>query len=140
MKNTPEFKARFFTLYWSQNICQTKGGKYPINEDCFPLWDKAYIELKYLSEITDKDSINVAKLVYPTEENWSKTMQTATQGQSFIEDTFYSSEDNFSIFGINNPMDKINAVIDFLRYKGYAVPYMGLSLEEMAEYGWIKLS
>lgn len=29
---------------------------------------------------------------------------------------------------------------DFLRSKGYALPWMGLSVETMIEYGWIKLA
>ncbi len=28
---------------------------------------------------------------------------------------------------------------DYLRSKGYAMPFMGLSVETMIEYGWIKL-
>jgi len=29
--------------------------------------------------------------------------------------------------------------VDYLRSKGYALPYMGLSVEKQVEYGWIKL-
>lgn len=31
------------------------------------------------------------------------------------------------------------AIVDYLRSKGYALPYMGLSVKKMVEYGWIKL-
>jgi len=31
------------------------------------------------------------------------------------------------------------AIIDFLRSKGYALPFMGLSVEQQIEYGWSKL-
>lgn len=31
------------------------------------------------------------------------------------------------------------AIIDFLRSKGYAMPWMELSVKKMVEYGWIKL-
>jgi len=29
--------------------------------------------------------------------------------------------------------------VDFLRYKGYALPWMGISVEEQVSRGWIKL-
>jgi hypothetical protein len=28
---------------------------------------------------------------------------------------------------------------DYLRSKGYALPWMGLSVDELVEYGWVKL-
>jgi len=28
--------------------------------------------------------------------------------------------------------------VDFLRSKGYALPFMGLSVDELVNYGWIK--
>ncbi|TDO21917.1 hypothetical protein [Pedobacter duraquae] len=31
------------------------------------------------------------------------------------------------------------AIVDYLRSKGYALPWMGLSVEKQIEYGWIKL-
>lgn len=30
-------------------------------------------------------------------------------------------------------------VVDFLRSKGYVLPWMGLSVEQLVEFGWIKL-
>lgn len=30
--------------------------------------------------------------------------------------------------------------VDFLRSKGYAVPYMDLSVKDLIEYGWIKIN
>jgi hypothetical protein len=32
------------------------------------------------------------------------------------------------------------AIVDYLRSKGYALPWMGLSVEEMVQAGWIKLT
>jgi DNA polymerase III gamma/tau subunit len=31
-------------------------------------------------------------------------------------------------------------IVDYLRSKGYALPWMGLSVETLQEYGWIKLA
>lgn len=31
-------------------------------------------------------------------------------------------------------------IVDYLRSKGYAIPYMGLTVEKQIEYGWIKLT
>lgn len=30
-------------------------------------------------------------------------------------------------------------IVDYLRSKGYALPYMGLSVEKLVEYGWVNL-
>jgi hypothetical protein len=38
---------------------------------------------------------------------------------------------------VNQPIKNIQ--VDYLRSKGYALPWMGLSVDEMVEAGWIKL-
>lgn len=32
------------------------------------------------------------------------------------------------------------AIVDFLRSKGYAIPYMGLSVDKLVDYGWVALT
>lgn len=58
-----------------------------------------------------------------------------------------NKEDKFESFTVN--IGKINQssarpipyiiIVDYLRSKGYALPYMGLSVEKLIEYGWVKI-
>lgn len=56
------------------------------------------------------------------------------------------SDENAKKLGFTNSRDflavgnKDNRYnVDFLRSKGYALPYMDLSVEDLVEYGWVKL-
>lgn len=40
---------------------------------------------------------------------------------------------------LNNLYSLLIETIDYIRSKGYALPWMGLSVEQQIEYGWIKL-
>ncbi len=113
-----ENKARFFALYFRQEIMGTND--FPSPQDCFvAVWhvDKYYLNLKPLSAITEED----ANAIDLTDEHFN---ERGFFGKSPIDDSFYywSFED-----------------ADFLRSKGYAIPFMGLSVDEMVKAGWIKL-
>lgn len=95
--------------------------------------------LTSLSDITDEDAIEVAKIFYPSSENWSKKMQTAKDGIRTLEQTIWSSDDEFSVFGINEPATKIIQLIDFLRSRSYAVRWRKYSVDQLMSFGWLKL-
>lgn len=44
----------------------------------------------------------------------------------------------YHVFSSEN-QNAIDTAIDYLRSKGYALPYLGISVEEQIEFGWIKL-
>jgi hypothetical protein len=124
-------KSRFFAQYWGQEICQTKGGKYTIDEDCFPLWEKSYLELKPLSQITDEDAVTVRELVKDTfyfdEEYDAKQLNRAVIRMI--------TEHTGSWLHVGNCM----YAIDYLRGKGYALPFMEYSVSDMISFGWVQL-
>ena len=109
-------KAKFFALYWGQEILndgiETGGNVGDCEEEMFLL-------LKPLSSISDEDKEAVGLEPYNQfgEKGWYE--------RSTFDELFYywSFED-----------------VDYLRSKGYALPWMGLSVEEMVEAGWIKLA
>jgi hypothetical protein len=130
-----ESKAKFFASYIGCNF---------ISDDCLTTLDHIILDsdnpygwintigqriytadgqivLKDLSSITDEQDIEVTKIFYPLSENSAIT------------------EDEFSAFGINSPAKRIIELIDYLRSKGYALPFMSYSVEDMVQAGWIKL-
>lgn len=130
-----ENKAKFFALYWGQEILNDGieiGGNVG---DCE---EEMFLLLKPLSSISDEDAIETAKLDssinwnYGTFGVWKNTFGSTVvsngkgliqkYGQTIIDISFLT------------PVQ-----FDYLRLKGYALPWMGLSVEEMVDAGWIKL-
>jgi len=132
MENTLSNKAKFFALYWGQKVYWFTDSFIrkvdhvvlnTVEESCF-------LELKPLSSITDEDIehlINLMGLVRTALENneWRAFFNTV-----FIEKGMPATE--FHVF-------QVQTALDFLRSKGYALPWMDLSVEKQIEYGWIKL-
>lgn len=151
MENTLENKEKFFALYWGQEVLKANknheiawviglGGNKPVMQE--------YLELKPLSSITDEDAIEVVKLkmfhdnvdindiidIKIAKSSDKKGYFLSLEGivqhkrwNDFVERVFLGEEKIYSFY------------IDFLRSKGYALPYMGLIVEKLIEYGWVKL-
>lgn len=124
-----KLKCRFLTHYqfshvcfegignsvWSVDSCLVRGS-FVNNGDRGKLYmnELPPLELKRLSEITDEDALKC----------W--------ENDTYIP----SNEDIKEVKRLFLEMTSVNA--DYLRSKGYAVPYMGVSVEEMVELNWIK--
>ena len=114
-----ENKAKFFALYLNQKVlCDNLRS----NERLDKSWNWSHkdfwIQLKPLSSISDedKDAVGLEPCHQFDEKGWYE--------RSTFDELFYywSFED-----------------VDYLRSKGYALPWMGLSVDEMVKSGWIKL-
>lgn len=136
MENTVENKAKFFAQYWGQRVLSVKqsdGGrdKWVVDGDVLNEikgFKNDYLELKTLSQITDEDSIEVGKIItkgITLPINFNLTLH----GRLYVGD-----------FKKQSYKDSVLEVVDFLRSKSYSLPYMDLSVENMIEYGWIKLT
>jgi len=135
IENTPKNRSKFNALYYGQRVfCSNPENRKKLFKMINPVIQFGYLELTPLSQITDEDAIEVAKITYPGNENWSKRQHTSDKGIQLIDSTFNSDEDSFSVFGLNDPMGKLMLMIDFLRSRGY---YVGDGTE--IEYGWVKL-
>jgi hypothetical protein len=125
-------KSRFFAQYWGQDVCQKKGG--------------SYLKLKPLSKITDEDAIEIIKIIdlksnrfINVNYSYAEKKQLpyiksviSDKGRFDINDNFYLIIDNQLIeFSLN--------IFDFLRSKGYAVPFMEYSVDELINLGWVLL-
>ncbi|KPE51012.1 hypothetical protein [Chryseobacterium indologenes] len=115
MENTLENKAKFFAQYYSVPCIQNDEWIWRENDEFGKLPSgcditDCYANLKPLTLITDEDAFRIGFC---------------------NRKIFLATNTNLYIYQINSA--------DFLRSKGYALPWMGLSVEKLIEYGWIKL-
>lgn len=134
MENNLENKAMFFAQYYGQNVKRSylpeQTSLQVIDRDVFwigHLIINGYLELKSIEDITDEDALECTGVevfkTYQSDEN-SGCYGMLPSGIFLDQEAFYIT-------------DRFNA--DYLRSKGYALPWMGLSIEKLIEYGWVKL-
>lgn len=138
LENKVENKAKFFAQYWGQkvmrranefllhNTYEVNGGNLDRNASILVLL------LKPLSAISDEHAIEVAN-IFDLDEDKRK----ATDLAEWIEALFTETA-GYYIDGYTG--NQLLEAIDYLRSKGYALPYLGLSVEQQIEYGWIRLT
>jgi hypothetical protein len=118
-------KCRFFAQYWGVKCMYVGGvGLVEIGTGGWNLrHPDFFLELKPLSKLTDKDAIEVSKI-------WGSKVESKILGNiiSIRIGTKGESEVRNSI-----------GVIDFLRSKGYALPFMEYSIEDLVSFGWVRL-
>lgn len=130
MENTLENKAKFFAQYYGQFVflCGIHNtiDELTFIEEIGPL-DR--LELKPLSAISDEDASNIAVLY-----GWNKNgLLYKERLLQFKIDLPFIALKGFS-------HRHLHFVFDFLRSKGYALPFLGLSVESQISYGWVKLA
>jgi len=130
-----ENRRRFEALYFGQDVfwsCREPMEKDKIIDGrklARPFSKYDAIELKPLSKISDEDVIEVAKIF-----RWN---HYSDESKVFQVKTFLSQYLDYH--NTNISPNEYFQLCDYLRSKGYALPWMGLSVEEMVEAGWIKL-
>lgn len=127
-KQTPpiEDKTRFFAQYYGQNILKINSGM-GIRR-CIPYWwektSDSYLELKPFSKITDEEAMEIIRI-----EKFVGEFEEIIVDDSFLE----------LLVNIKKGICNRFSVVDFLRSKGYAVPFMEHSVEDLVSFGWVKL-
>lgn len=124
-------KVKFFALYWAQKVFvnpllgdEPVRNTYLFTEDEPEDISYEYLQLKPLSSISDEDAI---ELGYSTCDDPLNSNYGMSASGCFFDDWTQREE-------------MLMSDSDYLRSKGYALPWMGLSVEEMVEAGWIKLT
>lgn len=128
-ENTIENKRRFFGLYMNQGKKHVSKphnhwvslGRPDFVEDCT-------LELRIVESLTDEEAIAFAYLIFP--EQPSSNLQSKELADSIREEYFNEMLDPHFIPAIG---------LDYLRSIGIALPWMGLSVEEIIGYGWVKI-
>ena len=120
-QNTLENKERFFAQYFGQHVLYFSSDflRKIDNLTLDSVENDDYLELKPLSQISDEDAIKISKEFY-----------------AFKSDIRNSVKELFQEFDV---LELSMEIGDYLRSKGYALPWMDLSVEDLVEYGWVKL-
>ena len=140
MENTDGNKTRFFAQYWGQTVLHHVFDEIML-EHPQPICDeniwrtKSYLQLKPLSSISDEDAVGAARIIYDrktyTGEDLEKFILDPKNGKSGIS-SIQAGCTFVELWRVEN-------LISFLRLKGFALPFHGLSVEQQIDYGWIKL-
>ena len=144
MKNTLENKTRFFAQYWGQHLIIMGSFLRIIDHVTLcNIENDDILELKPLSQISDEDVIQGIIYLY--------NMTREALGE-ILEIKHYDTFSSITTIGIGcnfktsrsihhwRGTKKIGSVeADYFRSKGYALHYMDLSVEDLIDYGWIKL-
>ncbi|MDV3536821.1 hypothetical protein CMU91_14980 [Elizabethkingia anophelis] len=138
MENTLENKAKFFALYYGQEVKRSylpeQTSLQVIDRDVFwigHLIINGYLELKSIEDITDEDAYFIGAL-FGWEEVTSNRDTIIYNGRQIKDYINYHPNSHCDI-------QKYYQLLDYFRSKGYALPWMGLSVEKLIEYGWVKL-
>ena len=124
-----ELKQKFFAQYWGQEIAkESKNSPLISTTTAFLIGSTKdhYLELKPLSSISDED------------------LEFIVVGICGLDrDEFLTGKNTESVRNFLNRIIDFDStdlhICDFLRSKGYAIPWMGFSVAELIELGWVKL-
>lgn len=121
MENTLENKERFFAQYFGQKVLNYGLKDLVLLSFAFMTpqdIEDNLLELKSVSLITDQDAEGYLHFI-GCHSFGDRIKQSKEQIQEDCHNDIHMS--------------------DYLRSKGYALPWMGLSIEKQIEFGWIKL-
>lgn len=141
IQNAPENKAKFFALYLGQKVWVKPSvygnDAFGVNPEMLYIpCDEEYTQLKPLSAISDEDAIEVANLCFSYKEGHYITKT------EMLEDMLKEGKGLINKFiesGYGWEIKRLLSIIDFLRYKGYLIGWMDLTLEDILAYGWARL-
>jgi len=146
-----DVKCRFFAQYFGQDVLFYQNQTWNIFDDFQELLEreeKVFLQLKPLSKITDEDAIELIKLKFKYDkgnideiESIRITKDISKKGycvsleaiithkkwDDFVERLFIGDDKIYSFY------------TDYLRSKGYAVPFMGYSVEDLISFCWVRL-
>jgi hypothetical protein len=123
MKNTIENKQRFFALYVLQEVHRGNRSKHLDHLSVMRNQKFGHLELKPLSEISDDDIEDLMDYFNIKMVSFLK------------EDVILAIKSQF--------LEAQNRIpykyADYLRSRGYLLPFMDLTIEQILEYGWAVL-
>ena len=130
-----EFISAFYAQYYGQRVCYVKGPEYitaagDVTANTLNNPDPYILSLTSLADITDEDAIEVAYIL-------GRDQLPLHHGKLFIKrllgERFGNASDNCYL--------SYTTIwcADYLRSKGYALPYRGYSVQELIEAGLIVL-
>jgi len=151
MKND-NLKEVFFAQYWGQKVLNVflNNGEYELinlKEKVYPYNQEDHLLLKSVKDISNKDAYGVGIKVNCW--SWVERRMDFFEDDE-MKDTHIASGRNFAHsigteygWGMSHPFaDNVTDILsayDFLRSKGYCLPFMGLSIDKLIDLGWVKI-
>lgn len=131
-------KARFFAQYWGQKIAMYKTDqaiKLTIGHPSVLMTDIDCIELIPLSNISDEDAVEVARIIHAwVSNNYESAYYDIPGFVEYLKEVFIEGFGSIGISGISNYIK----AYQYLQSKGYLLPWRDLSVEELINRGWVK--
>lgn len=136
-------KCSFFALYWNLEVAKHSTKKYFVKHIIDKVGNFYFLELKNLDNYTDEDAIAVEKIWRKSDcrvESYFKNIEEYENniivGRNLIKYWLEECKLNFQ-----NRIDyrTIQHITDYLRSKGYALPFMQYSVDDLVKIGWVRL-
>lgn len=142
MENTIDNRVKFNMQYYGQKVFRNISDDENLTRDLYRVGCQnghGILELTPLHLISDEDAIELSK--YMTYRNNDSKYNRESYFKIYSETLDNEWIQYIKSFCVNTVhFDEFNnSGWDFLRSKGYALPYNGLSVEEQVNYGWVKL-
>lgn len=121
-------KSRFFAQYWGTKTLYVGGvGKVEVGNGGWNLkHPNFFLQLKPLSKITDEDAIGVANIISTTIHDSISKELVSYYKEDILKDPEVLCYASYK-------------TVDFVRSKGYVVPFMEYSVEDLVSFGWVQL-
>ncbi len=129
---TPELREKFYAQYYGQKVLHMDDESemdyvFPVVKSTFFTTNHDnYLVLRSILSITDDESVEVAKIWRPDRD---VSYHSVKYGRAIIDGLDHLMV-GFFMFG---------QITDYLRSVGVALPFMGHTVEELMEAGWVKL-
>ena len=168
-ENNIRNKAKFFAQYWGQEVISSVNHSnaglkpLPVNSGLMGslyTYSAPRLLLTPLSQISDEDVKEVSRILdfhdgngllidrvprgsIPTIEiraydRYNDCPNKINTLKFFTDDVeFFSIDENGGVFSYD--CNRILNVMDYLRSKGYLLPWMALTVEDIVSYGWAKI-
>ncbi len=122
-------KSRFFAQYWGTKTLYVGGvGKVEVGNGGWNLkHPDLFLQLKSISNLSDEDAIELNDLM-----KWYEEIEV---DRIIVLDVL----DDLTTNNKSYPFNETLLVYDFLRLKGYAVPFMQYSVDDLVSLGWVQL-
>lgn len=129
-------KAKFITQYWGQNVVShneyQEGSTNLVDGSLIKKFSEEnyFLYLKRLEDISDEDLEKIYH-IHSGIIGYDYTMDF--QSPLIMAKHWKDNDLNW-----NKTIFKYREIVDYLRSKGYALPFMNLSIENLVRIGWIK--
>lgn len=132
---TQEIRQRIFALYWGQAVLiyDTEHAPFFVSRISIDI-EESYLYLTPLHLITDEDAICITQIIFP---EYQSPLGKVRAGKRFVKNAFLSK--SFESMTEIQDTQQILQITDLLRSRGYALPYLNYTVDDLVEDGVFKL-